>query len=57
MPSGSVIPDWCVFGGSGHVNFLQVTIVDRPPCFLLIGQKDAVRVRRINERVQEQEEW
>ena len=47
----------CIFWGCGHVNFLQVTTVDRPPCFLQTGQKDAVRVRRINERVHEQEEW
>ena len=47
---------WCIFGSCGHVNFLQVATVDRPPCFLQIGYKDAVCVRRINEGVQEQEE-
>ena len=48
---------WCIFESCGHVGFLQVTTVDRPPCFLQFEKKDAVRVRRINECVHEQEEW
>ena len=64
VPSGSVIPDdplclseqWISVGASLVKSQLS-SLSPSTACFLQIVLKDAVYVRRINERVQEQEEW